>query len=71
VATLAKRHALGATGAARPMGALSTGVRVDWSLSQWPVRVNCGLSYTTGQATIALCAIVACVVNLYIMGRCL
>jgi len=45
---------LGATGTARPMGAFSMGVRVDWGLSQRPVRIDCGLSYTTGQATIAL-----------------
>jgi len=37
------------TAAAHPMGAISTGVPVDW-----------GLSYTTGQATIAQSAIVAC-----------
>jgi len=49
VATLATRHALGATGAARPMGAFSTGVRVDWGISQQPVRVDCGLSYSTLQ----------------------
>jgi len=28
-------------------------VPVDWGLSQRPARVDCGLSYTTGQATIA------------------
>jgi len=44
---------LGAMGAAHPMGAFSTGVCVDWGLSQWPVCVDYGLSYTTGQATIA------------------
>jgi len=38
---------LGATGGARPMGAFSTGVRVE-----------CGLSYTTVQSTIAQSAIV-------------
>ena len=37
------------------------GVRVDWGLSQRPAGVGCGLSYTTGQATIARSAIVACV----------
>ena len=30
------------------------------TLSQRPARVDCGLSYTTGQATIARSAIVAC-----------
>jgi len=40
-------------------------VRVQWELSQWglsqrPVRVDCGLSYTTVQVTIAQSAIVAC-----------
>jgi len=49
LATLATRHALGATGIARPMGAFSMGM-----------RVNCGLSYTTGQATVAQSAIVVC-----------
>jgi len=34
VATLAKCHALDAMGAARPMGAFSMGVCVDWGLSQ-------------------------------------
>ena len=33
---------------------------VDWGLSQRPARVDCGLSYTTGQATIARSAIVPC-----------
>jgi len=52
---------LGATGgAARPIGAFSTGVHVDWGLSQWSARVDCGLSYTTVQATIAQSVIVAC-----------
>jgi len=32
-------------------------------LSQRPARVDCGLAYTTGQATIARSAIVACVRN--------
>jgi len=41
-----------ATAAARPMGAFSTGVPVDWGLSQRPAHVDWGLSYTTGQATI-------------------
>jgi len=50
-----------ATAAARPMGAFSTGVPVDWALSQRPARVDCGLSYSTGQATIALRLIVACI----------
>ena len=50
---------LGATGGpAHPIGAFSTGVRVDWGLSQRPARVDCGLSYTTVQATIARSAIV-------------
>ena len=40
-----------ATAAARPMGAFSTGVPVDWGLSQRSARVDCRLSYTTGQAT--------------------
>jgi len=53
-------HALGA---ARPMGAFSTGVRVDWGPSQRPVHVDCGLSYTTGQATIAQSTIVAGINN--------
>jgi len=36
-------------------------VRVYWGLSQRPVRVDCGLSYTTVQATITLrSTIVAC-----------
>ena len=48
------------TAPARPMGAFSMGVPVDWGLSQRPARVDCGLSYTTGQATIAQSAIVAC-----------
>jgi len=48
---------LGAMGAARPMGAFSTGVHIDWGRSQWPVHVDCGLSYTTVQATIALCGL--------------
>jgi len=47
------RHAAGRKGGPRPMGAFSTGVRVDWGLSQRPVLVDCGLSYTTVQATIA------------------
>jgi len=41
-------------------GAFSMGVPVDWGLSQRPAHVDCGLSYTTGQATIARSAIVAC-----------
>jgi len=39
-------------------------VRVQWGLSQRPVRVDCGLSYTTVQAS----AIVACLIyyfNIY------
>jgi len=43
--------------AARPTGAFSTGVPVDWGLSQRPARIDCGLSYTKGQATIAQIAI--------------
>jgi len=45
---------LGTTGGARPTGAFSTGVRVDWGLSQRPVRIDCGLSYTAGQARLWL-----------------
>jgi len=41
---------LGSTGAARPMWAFSTGLHVDWGLSQWLIHIDCGLSYTTGQA---------------------
>ena len=52
--------ALGGDGRCASNGAFSTGVPVDWGLSQWPVRVDCRLSYTTGQATIARSAIVAC-----------
>jgi len=59
--TTAARRA--ATAAVRPMGAFSTGVPVDWGLSQRLARVDCRLSYTTGQATIAQSAIVACNVN--------
>jgi len=44
--TTAARRA--ATAAARPMGAFSTGVPVDWGLSQRPAHVDCRLSYTTG-----------------------
>jgi len=51
---------LGAMGGARPMGAFSTVVRVDWGLSQRQVCVDCGLSYTTVQATIVQSTIVAC-----------
>jgi len=42
-------------GAAHQIGTFSMGVRVNWGLSQQPARVDCGLSYTTVQATIALC----------------
>jgi len=42
--TTAARRA--ATAAARPMGAFSTGLPVDWGLSQRPARVDCRLSYT-------------------------
>jgi len=43
---------LGATsGEAHPTGAFSTGVCVDWGLSKRPARVDCGLYYTTVQAT--------------------
>jgi len=42
-----------------PMGAFSMGVRIDGGLSQRPVRVDCRLSYTTVQATIAPSSIVA------------
>jgi len=48
---------LGATAAARPVGAFSTGVPVDWVLSQRPACVDCGFSYTTGQTTIAHCGL--------------
>jgi len=52
--------ASGGDGRCASNGAFSTGVPVDWGLSQRPARVDCGLSYTTCQATIALRAIVAC-----------
>jgi len=52
--------ATGGDGEAHPIGTFSTGVRVDWGLSQRPARVDCGLSYTTVQATITRSAIVAC-----------
>jgi len=55
--------ASGGDGRCASNGAFSTGVPVDWGLSQRPARVDCGLSYTTGQATIALRAIVACNIN--------
>jgi len=50
----------GGDGRCASNGAFSTGVPVDWGLSQRPARIDCGLSYTTGQATIARSAIVAC-----------
>jgi len=51
-------------GAAHPIGVFSTGVRVDWGLSQRPARVDCGLSYATVQATVALAsAIPACTIQ--------
>ena len=56
--TTAARRA--ATATACPTGAFSTGVPVDWGLSQRPARVDWGLSYTTGQATIPRSMIVAC-----------
>jgi len=49
----ASRHALGATGAARPMGLSQQACASNGAFST-AVRVDCGLSYTTGQATIAL-----------------
>jgi len=51
---------LGATGGVRPVGVFSTGVRVDWGLSQRQVRIDCGLLYTTGQGTIMQGATMAC-----------
>ena len=53
--------ASGGDGRCASNGAFSTGVPVDWALSQRPARVDCGLSYSTGQATIALRLIVACI----------
>jgi len=55
--------ASGGDGRCASNGAFSTGVPVDWGLSQRPARVDCGLSYTTGQATIARSGIVACCYN--------
>ena len=52
--------ASGSDGRCASNGAFSTDVPVDWGLSQRPAHVDCGLSYTTGQATIARSAIVAC-----------
>jgi len=37
----------------RWLGAVVRALRVQWGLSQTGVRVDCGLSYTTVQATIA------------------
>jgi len=53
--------ASGGDGRCESNGAFSTGVPVDWGLSQWPARIDCGLSYTTSQATIAQSVIVACI----------
>jgi len=50
--------ASGGDGRCASNGAFSTGVPVDWGLSQRLARVDCGLSYTTGQATIDRSAIV-------------
>ena len=41
--------ASGGDGRCASNGAFSTGVPVDWGLSQQPARVDCGLSYTTGR----------------------
>ena len=54
VGWLARRHRC------TPRSWAQRAVRVQWGLSQRPVRVPCRLSYTTVQATIALCAIVDC-----------
>jgi len=43
-----------------PRSCVQRAVRVQWGLSQRPVRVNSGLSYTTVKATIVQSAIVAC-----------
>ena len=40
--------ASGGDGRCASNGAFSTGVPVDWGLSQRSARVDCGLSYTTG-----------------------
>jgi len=50
----------GGDGRCASNGAFSTDVPVDSGLSQRLARVDCGLSYTTGQATIARSSIVAC-----------
>ena len=42
--------ASGGDGRRASNGAFSTGVPVYWGLSQRPALVDCGLSYTTGQA---------------------
>ena len=47
----------GGDGRCASNGAFSTGVPVGWGLSQRPARVDCGLSYTTGQAIIADCGL--------------
>ena len=57
--------ASGGDGRCASNGAFSTGVPVDWGLSQRPARVDCGLSHTTGQATIALRAIVFLIAPLH------
>ena len=45
------------------------GVRVNWGLSQQPARVDCGLSYTTVQATIALVACYFIIIPMHMMIR--
>ena len=55
--TTAARRAATAAARAFSAGAFSTGVPVDWGLSQRPAHVDSRLSYTTGQATIARSAI--------------
>jgi len=52
------RHAAGRNWRCASNGAFPTSLHVDWGLSQRPVRINCGLSYTTVQAR---SVIVACV----------
>jgi len=54
------RHAAERNGWWRPMGAFSIGVRINWGLSQRPVCVDYGLSYTTVQATVTQSVTVAC-----------
>jgi len=61
--------ATGGDGEVHPIGTFSTGVRVDWGLSQRPARVDCGLSYTTVQATIALVACYFIIIPMHMMIR--